>query len=68
MYDVENRLIAGPNGTSLVWDPLGRLFQSASNGHGVTRYLYDGDKLTGNTTAPASCCAAMFMPTAPTRR
>ena len=46
VYDVENRLIAGPNGTSLVWDPLGRLFQSASNGHGVTRYLYDGDKLT----------------------
>jgi RHS repeat-associated protein len=46
VYDVENRLIAGPNGTSLVWDPLGRLFQSASNSHGVTRYLYDGDKLT----------------------
>ncbi len=46
VYDVENRLIAGPNGASLVWDPLGRLFQSAGNSQGVTRYLYDGDKLT----------------------
>jgi len=46
VYDVENRLVAGPNGASLVWDPLGRLFQSSSNSHGVTRYLYDGDKLT----------------------
>ncbi|WP_333897154.1 RHS repeat-associated core domain-containing protein [Brevundimonas aurantiaca] len=46
VYDVENRLIAGPNGASLVWDPLGRLFQSSSNSQGVTRYLYDGDKLT----------------------
>jgi uncharacterized protein RhaS with RHS repeats len=46
VYDAENRLVAGLNGTSLVWDPLGRLFQSASNSHGVTRYLYGGDKLT----------------------
>ncbi|WAC59617.1 RHS repeat-associated core domain-containing protein [Brevundimonas sp. SL130] len=51
VYDVENRLIAGPNGTSLVWDPLGRLFQSSSNGNAVTRYLYDGDKLTAEYDA-----------------
>jgi RHS repeat-associated protein len=51
VYDVENRLIAGPNGASLVWDPLGRLFQSSSNSQGVTRYLYDGDKLTAEYDA-----------------
>jgi RHS repeat-associated protein len=51
VYDVENRLIAGPNGASLVWDPLGRLFQSSSNGQAVTRYLYDGDKLTAEYDA-----------------
>ncbi|WP_395942185.1 RHS repeat domain-containing protein [Brevundimonas aurantiaca] len=51
VYDVENRLIAGPNGASLVWDPLGRLFQSSSNSQGVTRYLYDGDKLTAEYEA-----------------
>lgn len=46
VYDVENRLISGPNGATLYWDPLGRLFQSSSNSHSVTRYLYDGDRLT----------------------
>ncbi len=54
VYDVENRLIAGPNGASLVWDPLGRLFQSSSNSHGVTRYLYDGDKLTAEYDASST--------------
>ncbi|MEC7796131.1 MAG: RHS repeat-associated core domain-containing protein, partial [Pseudomonadota bacterium] len=51
VYDVENRLISGPNGASLVWDPLGRLFQSSSNSQDVTRYLYDGDKLTAEYDA-----------------
>jgi RHS repeat-associated protein len=51
VYDVENRLIAGPSGASLAWDPLGRLFQSSSNGQAVTRYLYDGDKLTAEYDA-----------------
>ena len=45
MYDVENRLVSGPNNASLVWDPLGRLYQSSSTGNAVTRYLYDGDAL-----------------------
>ena len=45
IYDVENRLVGGPNGATLVWDPLGRLFQSASNSYPATRYLYDGDAL-----------------------
>lgn len=51
VYDVENRLIAGPGGASLVWDPLGRLFQSSSNTHPATRYLYDGDQLTAEYNA-----------------
>lgn len=46
VYDVENRLISGPGGASLIWDPLGRLFQSSSSSRSATRYLYDGDKLT----------------------
>ena len=50
-YDVENRLVAGPNGASLVWDPLGRLFQSSSNSHPATRYLYDGDALVAEYDA-----------------
>lgn len=51
VYDVENRLVAGPGGASLVWDPLGRLFQSSSNAHPATRYLYDGDQLTAEYNA-----------------
>jgi len=51
VYDVENRLIAGPGGASLVWDPMGRLFQSSSNTHPATRYLYDGDQLTAEYNA-----------------
>ncbi|MFJ6023539.1 RHS repeat domain-containing protein [Brevundimonas sp. NPDC092305] len=50
-YDVENRLIGGPNGATLVWDPLGRLFQSSSNSHAATRYVYDGDQLTAEYDA-----------------
>ena len=50
-YDAENRLIAGPNGASLVWDPLGRLFQSSSNSHPATRYLYDGQQLVAEYNA-----------------
>lgn len=51
VYDVENRLINGPNGATLVWDPLGRLFQSSSNSTAATRYLYDGDQLTAEYDA-----------------
>lgn len=50
-YDAENRLISGPNGASLVWDPLGRLFQSSSNSHPATRYLYDGQQLVAEYNA-----------------
>lgn len=45
LYDAENRLIGNSQGVNLVYDPLGRLFQTSTNGSGVTRFLYDGDAL-----------------------
>jgi RHS repeat-associated protein len=46
VYDVENRLVAASGGhvASLVYDPLGRLFEVAGGGT-TTRFLYDGDAL-----------------------
>ncbi len=44
-YDVENRLVGGPNGLVLTYDPLGRLYQTSGGPHATTRYLYDGDAL-----------------------
>jgi RHS repeat-associated protein len=48
IYDVENRLVSASgqdhNGT-LVYDPLGRLFQVSSASTGTTQFLYDGDAL-----------------------
>jgi RHS repeat-associated protein len=45
-YDVENRLVSasGAKNATLVYDPLGRLFQVAS-GSTATQFLYDGDEL-----------------------
>jgi RHS repeat-associated protein len=43
-YDVENRLVGASNGTSLAYDPLGRLYQVTLGGN-TTRFLYDGDAL-----------------------
>lgn len=51
VYDVENRLISGPNSASLTWDPMGRLSRSASTGNSATEYLYDGDKLVAEYDA-----------------
>lgn len=47
-YDVENRLIAasGARTAGLVYDPLGRLYETSGGSGGVTtRFLYDGDEL-----------------------
>ncbi|HYD37044.1 MAG TPA: hypothetical protein VEA60_05490, partial [Allosphingosinicella sp.] len=46
-YDVENRLVgaSGLMNASLVYDPLGRLFQVSSAATGTTQFLYDGDAL-----------------------
>ena len=48
---MENRLIGGPNGATLTWDPLGWLFRSASNSHAATTWLYDGDDLVAEYDA-----------------
>ncbi|NML05968.1 RHS repeat-associated core domain-containing protein [Sphingomonas sp. G-3-2-10] len=59
-YDRENRLVearasvssacpvAGYSGTlqaSLVYDPMGRLFETSGGSAGTTQFLYDGDEL-----------------------
>jgi RHS repeat-associated protein len=47
VYDVENRLVSAAGGATaaLVYDPLGRLFQTSGGTAAVTRFLYDGDEL-----------------------
>jgi RHS repeat-associated protein len=45
VYDVENRLVGGPGGVTLAYDPLGRLFEVAGGSSGTTRFLHDGDAL-----------------------
>jgi hypothetical protein len=45
-YDSENRLVSAPGGTTLAYDPLGRLYSLSAGG--TTRlFLYDGDHLFG---------------------
>jgi RHS repeat-associated protein len=47
IYDVENRLVSatGSTSASVVYDPLGRLFQTSGGSAGITQFLYDGDNL-----------------------
>jgi RHS repeat-associated protein len=47
VYDVENRLVtaSGAKTASLVYDPMGRLFETSGGTAGTTRFLYDGDEL-----------------------
>jgi RHS repeat-associated protein len=47
VYDVENRLVSasGATAASLLYDPLGRLFQVSGGSAGTTQFVYDGDKL-----------------------
>jgi RHS repeat-associated protein len=46
-YDAENRLIAasGAKTATLIYDPLGRLYETSGGAPGTTRFLYDGDEL-----------------------
>ena len=48
-YDVENRLVSasGAKNAALVYDPLGRLFETSGGAAGVVRFLYDDDALIG---------------------
>jgi RHS repeat-associated protein len=47
VYDVENRLVgaSGGHNATLVYDPLGRLWQSSAPGFDTIQRLYDGDAL-----------------------
>jgi RHS repeat-associated protein len=44
-YDPENRLISSSSGASLIYDPVGRLWQTSGGSAGGTQFLYDGDAL-----------------------
>ena len=46
-YDIENRLIArsGAASATLIYDALGRLFETSGATTGTTRFVYDGDAL-----------------------
>ena len=46
-YDAENRLISatGAHTATLVYDPLGRLWQTSSPSTGATEFLHDGDEI-----------------------
>jgi RHS repeat-associated protein len=47
LYDIENRLVSasGLSTAALVYDPLGRLFQTSGGASGTLQFLYDGDAL-----------------------
>ncbi len=47
VYDVENRLVSasGVNNVTLLYDPLGRLFETSGASVNTTRFHYDGDEL-----------------------
>jgi RHS repeat-associated protein len=47
VYDVENRLVSasGAKNAALVYDPLGRLFQTSGGAAGITQFVYDDDAL-----------------------
>lgn len=44
-YDAENRLVSASTGANLVYDSLGRLYQTSGGSAGVTQFLYDGNNL-----------------------
>lgn len=54
VFDVENRLVSatGLSTASLVYDPLGRLFQISGGADGTLQFLYDGDALIAEFNGP----------------
>ncbi len=52
-YDIENRLVTKSGGTSVSYDPKGRLSQVAATS-GTTRFLYDGDELVAEYASNGS--------------
>ena len=51
-YDVENRLVgaSGARTATLVYDVLGRLYETSGGTAGITHFLYDGDELVAEYT------------------
>lgn len=50
-YDIENRLLSASTGAALIYDPLGRLYETNVSGGSVTRFVYDGDELVAEYDA-----------------
>jgi RHS repeat-associated protein len=61
-YDVENRLVAasGTLTATLIYDPLGRLYQTSGGASGTTRFLYDGDALVAEYNGSSTMLARYF--------
>lgn len=59
-YDAENRLVADNAGTTLVYDPLGRLY-SVANASSTETYLYAGDQRVGEYDATGTMTARYVM-------
>ncbi|MBB4100216.1 RHS repeat domain-containing protein [Sphingomonas kyeonggiensis] len=53
-YDAENRLVVASTGANLVYDPLGRLFQTSGGGFPVTQFLYAGDEIVAEYDSAGS--------------
>lgn len=61
-YDAGNRLISttGTIATTMVYDPLGRLFQT-SGASGVRQFLYDGDELAAEYDGGTGAMKARYV-------
>jgi RHS repeat-associated protein len=59
VYDIENRLVSASGGhaATLVYDPLGRLFEVSSPSTGATRFVYDGDALVAEYNSAGTMTA-----------
>jgi RHS repeat-associated protein len=53
-YDAENRLISSSSGAGLVYDPIGRLWQTNGGSAGITQFLYDGDALVAEYSSAST--------------
>ncbi|MDQ8757257.1 hypothetical protein RCO27_13580 [Sphingosinicella sp. LHD-64] len=60
-YDGENRLVSAPGGVTLVYDPLGRLYE-VSGPSGVRRLLHDGHDLIAEYDAGSRLAAYVHGP------
>lgn len=59
VYDIENRLVTASNGTTLTYDPMGRLWEIAKAG-AVTQLLYDGDRLAAEYNSTGTLTRRYF--------